>query len=183
MKNYCSHRFPRRLSHISQLAPLPKKWEYSSTTSMKDLAVIKVDLELSIWLLPHGRVKRWKVSLWGPCLNGIQSEACLKLPHVLRFCSCGLSHYPRIGRPGFFHFGKVMDKASNFLSGQATIAHCISASFQEQEGLIILTTYERRPRVIKWKVWIRRSSKSNTTRSPSKKMVSSNSNGISQSFE
>ena len=182
MKNYCSHRFPRRLSHISQLAPLPKKWEYSSTTSMKDLAVIKVDLELSIWLLPHGRVKRWKVSLWGPCLV----ESNWSVPQIapcsplLFLWSLTLSTHRT---PWFFHFGKVMDKASNFLSGQATIAHCISASFQEQEGLIILTTYERRPRVIKWKVWIRRSSTRNTTRSPSKKMVSSNSNGISQSFE
>ena len=53
-----------------------------------------------------------------------------------------------------------MDKASNFLSGQATVAHRISASFQEQEGLIILTTYERRASIIEWEVWIGRFSKS-----------------------
>lgn len=136
---------------------------------MKDLAVIKVDLELSMWFLPHGRVKRWSVSLWGPCLKGIQLKHASNCPMFSASGVSVVSHTIRIGRRVFFHLGKVMDKASNFLSGQATIAHCISASFQEQEGLIILTTYERRACIIKRKVWIGRSFKSNTTRTPKKK--------------
>lgn len=46
----------------------------------------------------------------------------LKSPHVLRFgCFCSLSNYP--------HFRtKLLD---TFLSGQATVAHCTSASFQQ----------------------------------------------------